>query len=313
MNSKLDILNEIEKVSSIFQKVSNEQYKIRCPFCGDSVTKSHAHMYLKCSSDLNEPILYHCFKCNVGGKVNQAFLDKLGVKIAIPETLAYFNKLSSTKSKYDISEGYPNLNSPQYFYIRERLHCDFSMEELSKFRIAWDIENLRECITNKIIKNTLPTNMDSISFYTDNNSCLLTRFFNDDIRWRKINLFPSNRSFYSIRKELDLFSQNISVIIAEGVFDILSLYKNFYDENGVYIAALGSGYCDALDYAISLGLFGSSVKVNLYLDSDIDMKEIKFKMKKNKWLFKSISLFKNILDKDYGIPMERIRLEEYKV
>lgn len=313
LNSKLDILNEIEKGVPLFQKVSFDQYKIRCPFCGDSVIKDHAHMYLKCSSDINEPILYHCFKCNIGGKINQAFLDKIGVTLTVPETLSYFNKLSSAKSKYDISEGTPDLDSPQYKYLQYRLHEDFSIEELSKFRIVWDIESLVDIITNKRIKNTLPSNRNSISFYTDDNCCLLTRSFDDTIRWKKTTLFPSSRSFYSIRRDLDLFSKRVNVIIAEGVFDILSLYKNFYDENGVYIATLGSDYCSAIEYSISLGLIGSSVNMNIYLDSDIDLKKIKFKMKQYKWLFNSITLFKNILDKDYGIPKENIKLEEYKV
>ena len=179
-------------------------------------------MYLKCSSDINEPILYHCFKCNIGGKINQAFLDKIGATLTVPETLSYFNKLSSAKSKYDISEGTPDLDSPQYKYLQYRLHEDFSIEELSKFRIVWDIESLVDIITNKRIKNTLPTNRNSISFYTDDNCCLLTRSFDDAIRWKKTTLFPSSRSFYSIRKDLDLFGKRINVIIAEGVFDILS-------------------------------------------------------------------------------------------
>lgn len=310
MNSKIEILNEIEKNCEFFKKIAFDQYKMKCPFCGDTDKENHGHLYLKCTNDINEPILYHCFLCNAGGRVNKAFLDKFNIKLSTPETINYFNKLSKMKGKHDISEGIPNLDSPQYKYLANRLHAQFTIEELSKFRIVWDMAGIDECITSKRVKNTLPSNIDSISFFSDNNCVLLTRFFDNKLRWRKTTLFPSNRAFYSIRKDIDLFQKDIHIHIAEGVFDVLSLYKNFYHENGIYLATLGSEYCGAIDHVSSLGLFGSNVTLHFYLDKDIDEKFILMKLKKMRWAFNNIRVYKNTLSKDIGVPKDQIKLIE---
>lgn len=314
MNMKLDILNEIEAKSSFFQKVNQEQYKTRCPYCGDSSNPSHGHLYLKCSNDLSEPILYHCFLCNKSGKVNQAFLDKYGIQLKFPETIRYFNKISNSNNIKNIYTGEPIINSNEYRYLVERLNCQFSAEELSSFRIVWNMNNILESLSNDRIRNTLPSSNNGVSFLSDNNSLLLTRFYQGEPRWRKTTLFPSdNKSLYRIKKNIDLFKDCISVNISEGIFDAIGLYKHFPDENGIYIATLGSDYISAIDYSISLGLIGSHISINLYLDSDIKEKSLIHSLKKYKWLYLKISIFKNALDKDFGVPKERIKLIEFKV
>lgn len=314
MNAKLDILQEIEKNSTFFQRVSQEQFKTRCPYCGDSDNIRHGHLYLKCSYDLNEPILYHCFLCNRSGKVNQKFLDRYGVKLKLPDTINYFNKISDMKSMKNIAEGTLNFNSREYKYLSNRLQASFTKEELGRLRIVWDVNNIRECLSSERVKNTLPSSMDGISFLSDNNALMLTRFYSGEPRWRKITLFPTaSKSFYTIKKDLNLFQEKITVNISEGIFDAIGLFKHFPDEDALYVAVLGSDYATAIDYVISLGLFGNHIDVNLFLDSNIEHRSVIRDAKKYKWLFNKISVFKNSIDKDFGLPKDRIQLVEFTV
>lgn len=322
---KHQIIDEIEKNVDVFSKVSSIQYRIRCPICGDSQKNPRdAHCYIKCSYDPNEPLLYNCFKCNSGGKVTSSFLEKLGIRSDISKRLdnQRFNKISSIKKvNIDIITGTPDehtaLVSSQARYIASRLGGGFTAEDLDRFKIIWDINSVMGYITDQRTRNSMPNNMSSISFLSDDKSALLTRYFSDDgTRWRKIKLFPSdNRAFYTIRTTLDLFTaDDIEVNIAEGIMDVLSIYKNFNNtSNSVFVAALGSDYITAIDYVIAKGIIGSNVSIKLYIDDDVNERSLKYRLKKYKWVFKDIYIYRNIKSKDVGVTIDKIKLVERKV
>jgi hypothetical protein len=317
---KQRILEEIEKNADMFRKVGKDAYVIRCPLCGDSQKDFKAtHMYLKCSDDFNEPILYNCFKCNKGGRVNKWFLEKLNIS---PEMFQYddklFNKVSSAKKlDIDILTGKPNMNSDQAGYIEYRLGDGFSADDFDRFKIVWDMKTILPYISNARIRNTLPSNLNSISFLSEDKSVLITRFFSDGHpRWKKTKLFSSTgKSIYTIKSTLDLFTKDtITINIAEGIFDILSIYKNFTDNiNSVYIAVIGSDYESGLSYAINNGFVGSNIIVNIYADNDIDDKLLRYKLKRYKWLFDRICVIKNIRSNDFGTLIENIRISQYQL
>lgn len=322
---KYNIIEEMRKKLDVFYKISNTQYRIRCPFCGDSQKNlKDSHMYLKCDLYDNEPILYNCFRGNCGarGRVNKHFLDKLGIQVNGSESFdnQLFKKIPSIKNtNVDILTGYPDLDSEQVKYICYRLGTGFTVEDYDKFKIVWNIDSLYQYITNIRIKNVLPSNRDSISFLSDDKSALMSRIFDDklsDTPWRKIKMFPSeNKSFYTIKTILDLFTpENITINMGEGIFDALSIYKNFNTgDNSVYIAALGADYESVLVYMIAKGLIGSNVNINVYIDSDIDEKFLVYKLKKYKWIFNSIVIHRNIISKDVGVRIEKIQLKRYEI
>ena len=73
--------------------------------------------------------------------------------------------------------------------------------------------------------------------------------------------------------------------------------------NCVYIACLGKNYEIGIKNAIRKGIFGDSVNIRIYKDSDVE----------NVWvnqdyanIFKSISIYKNMKDKDYGVNIDNI-------
>lgn len=324
-NIKEEILAEIEKNVPIFRKVSDIRYRIRCIFCGDSQSDPReAHMYLKCDQDPTTPITYYCFRANCGAKgaVGKGFLDRIGAKIDGIEvfTNKTFNKISQIKkANVDIITGTPIMDSPQIKYIEHRLGKGLTYEDYDKFKIIWDMNALIPFITNNRVKNSLPTNADSISFLSDDKSAVLTRFFyvkNDDERWKKTKLFSlDTKSFYTVKMILDLFTaERIVINIAEGIMDILSVYKNFNDGGKhVHIASLGADYVAALNYAIANGFIGSNISIRIYIDSNIDEKILGKKVKKYTWVFNSIDIIKNIKSEDFGTRIDNIKAIEYHV
>lgn len=315
------IINEIEKHVDVFTKVSAIQYRIRCPICGDSQKNpKDAHCYIKCSYDPNEPLLFNCFKCNAGGRVTGSFLKKLGIDSDLIGTIdnQRYNRIWSIKKvDIDIITGKPVLSSLQAKYIENRLGAGFTEDDYDRFRIVWDMNPVYSYITNQRVKNTMPNNFNSISFLSDDKSVMLTRYFDDcGDRWRKIKLFPSeNRAFYTIKSTLDLFTKDtIEVNIAEGIMDVLSIYKNFNGgENSVFISTLGSDYIGGIDYAIGKGLIGYNVVIKIYVDNDIDTRVLKMKLKKYKWLFNRIYIYENIKSKDVGVKIDKIKLIESRI
>ena len=322
-NIKKEILNLIEQNVPIFKPVDAIRYKIRCPLCGDSMKDTtKARCYIKCGYDDNEPLLYKCFNCNAQGKVTSWFLKQIGI-----EENDLINKLDNQKynkgmtiyKSVELMTGLVDMNSFQVQYINKRLGNGFDVNDFERMKIVWDMNIIRDCINSDKIKNTLPSNHNSISFISDDRNLLIIRTFindNNENQWRKIKLTSSpNKSFYTMKSMIDLFTDNILTIhIAEGIFDILSAYKNFSDKNNsIYIATLGSDYISALGFAISKGIVGSNVDVCIYLDKDVIDKSLKYYLKSYKWIFRNITLYKNIKSKDIGVTIDKIKLMEEKI
>lgn len=320
-NIKQQILDEIQNNSSIFKKVSSVQYRIRCPICGDSKSNSRdSHCYIKCDfNNPNEPLLFNCFKCNKGGIINSNFLSKLNIKSELFKNIdnQRFNKIGYIKSMdINLITGSPIMDSPQVRYIINRLGPGFTFNDYDKFKIVWNLDSIYPYISNKRIRNTMPSNHDSITFLSDDKSTIITRSFSDEERWRKLTFINSdNKSFYVIKTTIDLFSNDDIIInIAEGPLDVISIYKNFNDgSNSVYIATLGSDYISGIEYCILKGFIGKNIIIKIYIDSDIKENLLKNRLRKFKWLFKNIYMYKNIKSKDVGVNIKDIELIEQRI
>ncbi|MCM1234017.1 MAG: hypothetical protein NC489_28265 [Ruminococcus flavefaciens] len=327
---KQQIIDEIQRKVTVFKPVPPIRYRIRCPYCGDSQKDPRdAHCYIKCSPDPTEPLQFKCFLCNRKGRVRKDFLDLLGVDPNLSEQIdnQRYKRISIFRSSdIKLITGEPNLSSPQVRYIENRLGPGFKLEDYEKFKIIWDIPslmediwafaNIRDKLNDQRILNSMPNNRDSISFLSDDKSMILNRSFYDNCRWRKIKILPNDdTSFYTIKTTLDIFTKDeIVVNIAEGIFDVLSIYRNFSDSpNSVHIATLGSDYTSAINYAISKGFVGSNVIIKIYYDSNIDGKKLAAQLRQFKWIFGGIYLYRNILGKDVGVKIDEIKLVETRV
>lgn len=319
------IMEEIENKALLFDKRSDVQYRIRCPLCGDSSKNPRdMHCYIKCDyRNPDENIKYNCFLCNRGGEsagqlskllkalnADQSVLDLVNSSVA--------NRIGSIKtSNIDIITNTPIMDSPQVEFLSNRLGQGFTYDDISRFRIIWNMSDIRKYITDTRKLNTLPNNTNRINFITDNKSMILSRSFLEDEKesqWRKIQLFQNTKSFYLIQATVDLFtSDNIIINIAEGVLDILSAYKNFdRGPNSVYIASLGSNYISALQYLMMKGFVGKNIDVIIYIDQGIDHRSLLNGLKKYRWLFGKIKVYQNIKYKDIGTKMDKIKLMEVK-
>jgi hypothetical protein len=223
-----------------------------------------------------------------------------------------------TAENVNVMTGDVNMDSDQVGYIEYRLGSGFTEEDYDRFKIVWNSSNLIPFISSDRIRHTLPSNDSSISFLSDTRATMLTRFFNSSggMRWKNINLYPSGgKAFYTIKSSIDLFyTGNTVVNVAEGIFDLLSVYKNFNSgENSIYLAILGKDYTDAIDYLVARGIVGSSVVIRMYIDSDINVSEIKKLMRYYKWLFGSIIIVRNSKADDFGVKIENIDPIETRV
>ena len=309
MNNKIEILNKIRENSPVFYTVTSEEFRIRCPLCGDSQKNfKSAHMYLKCSKDLSEPIMFHCFKCNKNGRMNNEFLNLLNIKNITIDDNNIVNKLYYFKNH--------NLNIDNCLlktsidYIKYRIG-DISENELMNLRLI-SLDELSKILTNKRIINSLPFDSECIAFISEDNSMVICRYlYNENYRWKKIQLFNSGVSVYTIKTMIDLFTLNdFNIHISEGIFDCISCYKNFDKNNSLCLAVLGSNYSNGIEYCINKGIVGSNININIYLDQDINEREVKKNCRIYKWLFKDIRFYKNSLDHDLGVKPDRIQLIE---
>lgn len=320
VNDKQIVMDTIRNSVPVFKKRTPTQWSVRCPYCGDSKKNPNdSHCYIKWTMD-DSPLLFNCFLCNTSGVVDKKFLDLIGVKKDLSELVAFnrSNRIPSIQNKsVDIIAGDVDMNSKQVKYIEHRLGPGLTLEDYSKFRILANIENVVPYVSSDKIRNSLPSNMDSVSFLTNDKTVILTRLFEDgDIRWKKLRIIPNEgKSFYVIQSSFDLFTnEEITINIAEGIIDVISIYKNFNDHGpALFIAALGSDYIDALIYSVNLGVIGKNVRVNIYMDADQNQKRLMSELKKYRWLYNGIFVYRNVLSKDVGVRIENIKLEERRV
>ena len=166
MDSQLKkrVMDEIEKSSSNFSMVNASQYRLRCPICGDSLKNpKSAHCYIKCDyGNPTEPLLYNCFKCNAHGIVDNRFLEKLGIGEMISDDKRSHIYWRGKKEGKELDVGKAEIKSPQTDYIDYRLQHHFSIDDLNRFRIVWNMDKLREYISYPSVLARLPSNFVAI-------------------------------------------------------------------------------------------------------------------------------------------------------
>lgn len=323
------------------RRINNEEYQTRCPFCGDSShTLNTGHLYINIDADSPYNMPYICFKCQTSGIVNPELLDMMGNDDQdLRNAIHTLNKKGKNKKSFDkenkfmyfervIPEEirYPNkLN-----YIKKRLMIDFNENDISKMKVITSLydflieNNIKSSPFKKDIRTMLER--DYIGFLSSGNSHILFRDITEKhkYKWIKYPIEPEskkNRVFYSFSDPIDIFTdKDITINLSEGVMDTLGIAYHFgyNSENVINIAACGQNYNTNIKHLIDMGVFGSNVTLNIYLDNDeMYNKDAKKRkpltyLKEYLPLFKSINTFINLKAKDYGIPKEDIILKKYE-
>lgn len=351
LETKIQLRNAIKKKcneeNSYYREVDSMRILIRCPFCGDSSDPSHAHFYVICDLDSNRNAGYICFKCNEHGPFTRETLIALGISDPnLQSGLVMLNKTSDkiAKNGYDTENKMRqfNLIRPQItskgrkiHYLEDRLQREFSIDELEASKVVPsihafldknDIHNYRFSLGQM---NLLEHNY--IGFLSYGNSHLLLRDITGTAfqPWIIYPILPesvSNRVFYTISQELELFtSDSITINLSEGVMDILSVCYNlgYNKKNTLNVAVKGKGYEAFLLFLLDLGFVGSNITINVFADNDerfnkgargiTDLKYFYKIFQRFKYLYKEVNVYYNQIGKDCGVSRDKIRLKKYHI
>lgn len=319
---------------------------LRCRYCEDSKNPNHAHMYINLGYN-DTPLFFNCFKCHTSGIVTHDKLLSWGLNVDINSMskLITYNKsvLSLDKNRkyknndmvYRLNNYYISnnkLSEVKLKYINKRLGLDLTYNDLLENKIVLNLSDLLN--SNNIYKYTRHENIMKeldeyfIGFISYDNAFINMRNLVSDsnktyINKRYVNYsifekFDNTMKFYILPNSINLFNPNrIKIHIAEGPFDVLSIYYNLRKtkEHNIYAAITGSGYVNMCKHFINTMKL-INVEFHLYPDADVN---------KNR-LFNSLQIFKDVFDipiyihtniyngeKDFGVPLSRIKEEIRKL
>ena len=338
---KMELYNRLLENPSV-KRVSgnNSQLYTRCPFCGDSSRDSLAkHFYIKIDIDNDDiPIMYNCFRasCAQSGIMTSDVLRMLDIyDLEMSSSLSRYNKKASKNiSNSKFSSGKLDYSVPPFQstennvrkvkYIEDRLGINLSSHDIGKFKIVTSLKEF--LLFNKIEYITCKDNIarqieaDYVGFLSVFNNFIVFRDITGNHKERYIKYtikrdLYNNGTFYSIPTTVDLLSSDkIELHVAEGTFDILSVYFNILNQeskNKVFISITSGNYSSAIGYFIKLGIVGN-VDIHIYSDKGVDIRQYR-KQVKNKygvWI-DSIYIHYNELEKDCGVPRDKIQLKTF--
>lgn len=331
-------------------KVSGNEYVVRCRFCGDSKNESSAHFYIKIGDKDSVP-LYHCFKCERSGILTPAVLRELiGDSNITKDDIFDLTELSkSISSKVNLSRvrsGYNKLIrnttwalptdnvsflKEKLDYINSRLDLKLSVQEAQNLKIIFSIKNLLSA--NSLKANRSQSIIDEldkyfIGFLSIDNGFLTMRNVNDnngflkDSRYINYSIYnekgKDHLRYYCIPTKIDKLSKDpIHIHVAEGCFDILSIYYNLRDrnsKNNIFICSNGKGYYNVIKLlSTKFGLY--NIILNVYPDNDVSDNALNFYLRRLYKLSIPVYFHRNTYydEKDFGVPRNRIREIIYKV
>ena len=324
---------------------SGTQHVVRCPFCGDSDNFGHSHFSIKIDpDDSSTPMLFRCFKCEYTGILNASILDELQLNVdndvifeisKIKSTSRYNKRLNTKLENYVIlGSADKTLVNKKIKYIESRIGISLNENEWLQMKVVFNIWDFIAANEIKQLPGLYNKQIDFlnryyIGFLSFNRNLVSLRILDDKIqanRWYKAKINKDNmdnNSFYSIPNSFDLmYTEDVNIHIAEGIFDILSIFYNVNNankENNFYYAICGFGYSTVIDNIISMGI-NTEINLHIYADNDKEDNVIlrQILTKRNKPWFKSLYIHRNIheyidddgdrkITKDFGVPKSMIK------
>lgn len=306
----------------------------RCHFCGDSRDPSQAHLYIGLKDDA---IVYNCFKCNSKGLVDGKFMRDLGCYDTNIISLCNEQKdkfISSDRGSNRLKTFSPSrppiipLSNNEFAqkklnYLSERMGYIFNSSDAARFKIILNLKDF--LMANNIDRYTRkPELVDEIDKFfigflsIDNRYVILKRLVPKGklpqyIDYRYINYdifggYEGGLKYYTIPNTLSLLLP-VDIHIAEGAFDILSIYLSVapLGSNAVYGAICGKSYMSLVRFFIVNYGF-TNFNLHLYPDSDIGLNQMQAIKEDVKPFGARVYVHRNISpdQKDYGVSMDLI-------
>lgn len=317
----------------------NKFIACRCFYCPDGKSHDSRHFYIYIPQNDDEPSWYYCHKCHNSGIVTNRTLLEWGIyNNDIGEDLIYHNRKCSklTKNNRYYNQTKLNINNIiidsdlsriKLDYMNNRLGQNFTLEDLSNLKVCLNIYDLLngnhiETLTRnpKIVEQL---NYNFLGFLSIDNMFVNMRRLCDEglvmesidkryINYKIIDKFDTSNRFYTIPTTVNLNNPNrLKIHIAEGPFDILSVYTNLRNrEPGIYTCIAGSNYLGISFYMINtfkLPYF----ELHYYPDNDEYgsnevMRRIAYYMKP---FGCPIYIHRNMYpgEKDFGVSLDRIK------
>lgn len=299
MNKELFDYKEKILSAGFLRHQTGQQYTCQCPFCNDN--RKHCYVLIKMTDDT--PVLFNCFKCNAHGIVNDKFLEYFGINDIKSPKNSFSRKLdinntASTKIPDAIVSEKDNIEGICQ-YIHGRVGQYPTLQELQFFQyVGRPIGYAKEylgCDNTKIFRNR--------NWFRLTNGNIIGRWKDDDTEMRWLR-YKSNRAkgsgLYTIKIPFDMY-QDINVIIAEGIMDVIGLYYNYHEfSNCVYIASMGKNYERGIKHIMDKGIFGDSVNIKIFKDPDVNVDSIRIDGTLQK-MFKRVDIYENLKGLDYGV------------
>lgn len=311
----------------------------RCRECPDSSNPKSMHFYISIPYGNNKPSYYYCHKCGCSGVVTHKKLiawDLYDKDIAME--LTEYNeslKYKPSASKYFNNEIYrlyntyttnDNSSLRKLQYINERIGTNLSYNDLKNLKIVLNIMDLMK--ENRIEKFTRDYNIISdldkffIGFLSIDNAFMnMRRTVGDGVVYKGIDTryvnykiydkFETSQRFYTVPTKVDITKpERIKIHIAEGPFDILSIYLNLrHQEEGIYSSVAGSNYINNILYFL-LDVQLPFVEFHFYPDNDKYGSLSRMKYIASQIPDKSIPVYihRNEYpgEKDFGVPINKI-------
>lgn len=341
---KLALIEELFNTRSYIKQVNDSEYRTRCEFCGDSEKNPNTgHMYIKINPEDNFPMVYHCFKCESSGIVDSEFLSTMDLGDSnMKSSVAGLNKTSDKLRSHNFINGDTNIvfdyklpefkRGPKTKYVEDRLGRKISDDEFKQLKVITSFRDF--LILNEIKELLLDTNSSMrledhyVGFLSFGASHILFRDITGKEKYRWIKYPITNESkqcrlFYSMESVIDIFTkEKIKINLAEGVLDIASCALNLENNhsNCLNIAVCGKHYTSILNRLMLMGLVGDNIELNIYADNDetfnrgnnnpTTVKYFEKVLDKYRHLYGRVNIYYNILEKDIGVPKERISLRK---
>ena len=326
--------------------LSGKEFTCACPFCGDSKSDPYAtSFYINMDPESERFLNYHCFRanCNTNGVVNDDFFSMIGFtkNDCIKDIMKYFQSKSinvggkyrsrNSKSLINAVCSMNAVSDKKLSYINKRIGTSLSYQDIYNLKINLNLKELLQINQIDIQENKI----DYYSRLSDYGIAFISAY-NDYViildvsksgklkkRYTNVNIFDNYDNVtktYCIPTNVDLLEPSACVInIAEGVFDILSVYFNLKinrrHKNQIFLAACGSGIVSTImSYIQQYGFI--NCKINIFSDTDVKLdKYTKLNLLKPYLKSFDVDVYYNDMpgEKDFGVTKDKIRIIKTKL
>lgn len=343
---KETLINLLYARGEYIKQVNPVEYRMRCPFCGDSSNPNTGHLYMRINPSDNFVIVYNCFRCPAFGHLTPDVLHLLGIDD--PSIKGNLMQLNQTAENIDTRNLYGE-STFQFFdyrlpeihrgrkteYIENRLGIHLTDQDLSEIKVITSLKeflqfnDIHELMTNPYICNIIER--DYVGFLSFGNSHIFFRDITDtnQYAWIKYPITKesqNNKVFYATQVAVNMIiNEPITLNLSEGIMDIVSAKYNLgYSGENVINIAVGSFYFNRiLLFLLDLGLAGSNVTVNIFADNDAvfnkkariktDIPYFQRTLGHMKYLYGAIYIYQNQVYKDIGTSKDNIKLKRTKL